>query len=303
MTIGKYILVWRFSQLEAGRKPEAMIEEAVGLGLGMVAIKIADGAAVNDGSGSDEKIRFYVDHLHARGLQVWGWQYLYGGRRLVRKDGKVIGSAENTYSTPEKEAKVAIARVKQFGFDGYIMDPEAEYKTAPAGRAARFMSLVHAGLGQTPIALCSYRFPKVHPELPWGEFLPYTDCHMPQVYWQPGPRGTGYGADGRLQAVIELEKSIQQLRELRDLPVLPAGRAYISDGHPNPRNYEIAGFLERCVSLKLEGAGFWNWDSLRPAYPGAAERAQAIACFHWPGEEPKSNHLFMPFVAGGTDDV
>ena len=163
MTIGKFILVWKLAQLESGRAAGALIEEAAGLGLGMVALKIADGAASADGSGGDDKLRWYVTELHKRGIEVWGWQYLYGGRRLVRDSaGRVIGSAENGYSTPENEARVAVARVRALGLDGYIMDPESEYKTAPAGRASRFMSQVRAGLGAVPVALCSFRYPVMH---------------------------------------------------------------------------------------------------------------------------------------------
>jgi hypothetical protein len=298
MNIGKWLFLWQFSQTQAGRSAEALVDEAVSLGLGMVAIKIADGAAVAGGSGSRAELLHYTEALRKRGISVWGWQYLYGGRRLVRdSQGRIIG-AENYYSTPEREAEAAVQQVKLFGLDGYIADPEAEYKTAPKGRAGRFMRLLRAGIGNLPVALCSYRYPNVHRELDWAGFLEYTDYHAPQVYWGQGAKGDGRLADGRYLAVVELDESVRQLRALRDLPFLPVGRAYIGDGHANPSGAEIVAFLSHARKLGFGGAGLWNWDSLRPGYPGSASRLEAIRGFVWETKAPVEmpHKVFLPLV-------
>jgi hypothetical protein len=299
MHIGKFLFIWQFNQLESGRPVEAIIEEACELQLGMVAIKIADGASTFGASGPDAKVRFYVDELHRRGIQVWGWHYLYGGRRLLRNEqGQVIGTTENTFSTPETESNIAVQQMRALGLDGYIMDPEAEYKSAPAGRAARFMSRVRVGLGNVPIALCSYRFPQLHPELPWNEFLAQTDIHMPQVYWGEGSMRNGMTASGQLIAALDLDRSVAQLSALKSIPFLPVGRIYIGDGHSNPQPYEITGFMNRARELGFDGAGFWNWDSLRPKYSGASVRLQVLKSYQWLQSSPPEYNLFLPIFRG-----
>ena len=60
MHIGKFLFVWKFTQLEAvpggrPRAPESLVEEAVALGLGMVAVKIADGAAAAGSSAAPSR--------------------------------------------------------------------------------------------------------------------------------------------------------------------------------------------------------------------------------------------------------
>lgn len=302
MKLGKFLFIWKFLQLESGRSTFEMIQQAIDLNLGMVAIKIADGASSLDGSGSDAKIKQYVDQLHSKGIQVWGWHYLYGGRRLVRNaEGKIIGSQENNYSTPEREANIASSRLHQFGLDGYIMDPEAEYKTAPVGRAQHFMNLLRSQIGSSiPVALCSYRYPKYHRELPWLEFLSKTDFHMPQVYWGEGANKNGLLNDGRYLSVVELDESVKQLKALANIPVLPVGRAYIGDGHSNPRPEEIRAFMERTDQLAFNGVGFWNWDSLRPNYPGGLSRLAEISKFKSSGKVDgitcPNCKVFIPFV-------
>lgn len=284
---GKYLFVWLFAQVEYGRTIDQIADDALEMDVRMVAVKIADGAAVNGASTTADRMRLYVDAFHKRGIQVWGWQYLYGGRKVVRDSaGNVIGFTENTYSTPQSEAQIAIDQLARFGLDGYIMDPEREYKTAPAGRASEFMGRLRAGIGALPVGLCSYRYPRVHPELAWREFLAETDYHMPQVYWGHGPSMNGMTSDGRWCSQVELDTSVEQLRALKDIPFMPVGRAYIGDGHAGPRPEEITAFLDRARALEFVSAGFWAWDFLRPSYPGASDRKAAISDFSWSTTPP-----------------
>ena len=45
------------------------------------------------------------------------------------------------------------------------------------------MTRLRASLPTFPFALSSYRYPTLHPALPWEAFLEKCDYNMPQVYW------------------------------------------------------------------------------------------------------------------------
>ena len=63
-----------------------------------------------------------------------------------------------------------------------MIDVEREYKDAGKSKAAAtFMNRLRAALPHIPVALCSYRFPSYHPQIPWKVFLERCDLNMPQV--------------------------------------------------------------------------------------------------------------------------
>jgi hypothetical protein len=51
-----------------------------------------------------------IQALRARGIQVWGWHYVYG-------------------QNVQGESRIAIQRVKQLQLDGYVINAEIEYRT------------------------------------------------------------------------------------------------------------------------------------------------------------------------------
>ena len=67
---------------------------------------------------------------------------------------------------------MAIRRIRQFNLDGYVLDVEKEYKQAGKKAAARrFMSQLRSAYPALPIALSSYRYPSLHPQVPWEGIL------------------------------------------------------------------------------------------------------------------------------------
>jgi hypothetical protein len=71
-----------------------------------------------------------------------------------------------------EEARIAIQRVRQFNLDGYVIDAEKQYETSTKRPAAqRFMEEVRSALPGLPVALSSFRYPSMHSQLPWKEFL------------------------------------------------------------------------------------------------------------------------------------
>ncbi len=70
---------------------------------------------------------------------------------------------------------------------------------------------------------------------------------MPQVYWVQSSN-----------PAEQLEKSYTQYREITDLPYLPTGAAYCSDGWC-PTDEQIVEFAAKAEELQLPGINFWEW--------------------------------------------
>lgn len=216
-------------------------------GFAYAAVKVADGIVrFNQRPVGDR----YVDDIlpglfasfHGAGLPLIGWHYLYG-------------------ANPIGEAETAAARIKQFGLQGYILDPESEYCLANDGTATRFMRRLRE-LVDVPLALCSYRYPSLHRELPWMEFLNgmdanHGDVHMPQVYWE---------ADASAQGPTkQLAQSWAELKKLKELPVVPVGPAY---GRAFEAYYwastpeQMINFNQAAHDLRCPGISWWAWDEM-----------------------------------------
>ncbi len=256
---GKGILIWQGKNW-GDKTPQAAAQACQELRLSWVGLKIGDDASTRYASYPDMPAAVRV--FRAAGLFVWGWHYVYGGVR-IRKDG----TAYRYGPSPEQEAAFAVQQVADLGLDGYIMDPEKEYKVLdPARRAVLFTK----GLTpmRVPVGLCSYRFPRLHPEFPWAEFVAAADVHMPQVYWGPG------------RAVPDLDQSATELLLKRKLPVVPVGRAYIGDGHPGPAPAEVGAFMQRAMDRGCPGVSFWALDFLK-LHKGGPALAEAIRQFVW----------------------
>jgi hypothetical protein len=237
---GKGMYLWKISQAEGG-DPAAIAHAAEQAGLTHVLLKIADGNYpynVDLSTGKD-LVWPVVQSLRSRGIEVWGWHYVYGYE-------------------PVKEADVAIARIRSLDLAGYVIDAEAEYKQPGKEVAARqFMARLRSALPTYPIALSSYRYPSYHPQFPWKPFLEKVDLNMPQVYWllshNPGD---------------QLARSVQEFQSMTPYrPVIPTGAAF-KQGSWSPTEADILDFFQTAQRLNLSAANFWEWTNCRLHPPG-----------------------------------
>ncbi len=265
MIDGKGMLVWQGRNIAKG-DPQKLLEICQEMKLSWVGLKIGDDTDQRTASYPGAMIET-VHRLRAGGLKVWGWHYIYGGV-MVSKSGKYYADGPS----PALEADFAKATVNALGLDGYIIDAEKEFKGMAQGPRAKIFVDRLRGIG-VPVALCSYRFPSLHPEFPWAEFLAGTDLHMPQVYWGPG------------KAVSDLDRSLTELTGKRSLPMAPVGRAYIGDGHPDPAPAELTAFMTRAQDRGMPGVSFWAMDFLY-LHAGGQERQQAITNYNWGNQPP-----------------
>lgn len=234
---GKGFFIWQIPNCEDG-DVEKIADLAKEAQLSHVLIKIADTKyryQIYDGV---DKAPALVDALRKRQIAVWGWQYVKG-------------------DDPIGEANQAIKRVKQFNLDGFVIDAEAEYKKEGKVNAARrYMMRLRESLPDTPIALSSYRYPSIHGQIPWSEFLKGCDYNMPQVYWMQ--------ADNPGE---QLRSCVRQFSELEPVrPVIPTGAAFRERGwEPTPE--EVLEFLDTAQDLNLSAANLYSWDSCREHLP------------------------------------
>jgi hypothetical protein len=260
---GKGFYIWQIPNCEKG-DPTKIAARAASAGLTHVLIKIADaGNAFNIDKNGRDLIPPVVAALHAKGIQAWGWHYVYG-------------------YDPAVEARVAVQRTTALQLDGYVIDAEAEYQYS--GRAAvakTFCQQLRAGLGNLPIAVSSYRFPAYHTAFPWSVFFQYCDYNFPQVYWEQSHNG----AD-QLQLCYEQFQKFTPIR-----PIIPAGPAYSNAGW-RPSASELTAFMQKALELNMTAANFFSWDySTQPSY---LDLWNAVANFPWPAPPTTDIVLRLP---------
>lgn len=279
MITGKGVFIWQGKQCGPKRTGfndvQSAVDVCVLMGLTHVVLKIGDGTSRYSQSYAD--MAAAVQSFRAAGIGVWLWHYVTCGVWFNEDDQPRLSNV-----TPEMDAAFALKAIRELKPDGYVIDAEKELKVInQKERARNFMKTLMAGSGPgIPVALSSFRFPRLHPELPWDEFLAGCDLVMPEVYWQPKsiwhPK---WGPEG------ELRESITQTLAKRQLPIVPTGRAYIGDGHPNPTTQEITTFLETAKSLGCPAANFWALDFLFYHLGGQA-RMEAISDYAWDPTTP-----------------
>ncbi len=250
MTIeGKGMFVWRVRGCEDG-KVQTIADMAQAAGFTHILLKVADGNfSYNiDVKTGEDLADALTKALKARNIKVYGWHYVYG-------------------YDPKAEAERAIQRVQGLGLDGYVIDAEMEYKDQP--RAARiYMDRLRAGLGaSTPIGLSSYRYPHLHPQLPWKEFLLKCDFNMPQVYWLKA-----HNPGDQLRRCLQAFQKVEPFR-----PLIPTGSIFThSDWKPTVE--EVSDFIETTKELNLTAVNFWEWSKARKYLP---EIWNMFAAYPW----------------------
>ncbi|MEW6717071.1 MAG: nuclear transport factor 2 family protein [Chloroflexota bacterium] len=249
MTVsGKGYYLWKILNCEGGNV-ESIARLAQEAQLSHLLLKIADGVNPYNYDRNVDLLPPLVQTLRKKGIQAWGWHYVYG-------------------DNPLSEARIAIQRIEDLGLDGYVIDAEEQYKQPGKDTAAkRFMRELRVSLPDFPIALSSYRYPSYHPQLPWSQFLEKCDINMPQVYWMfannPG---------AQLNRCVREFKGMSPAR-----PIIPTGAAFSEHGW-TPQPNEITEFLRTAQELNLTAVNFWEWSTAR-SIPTVWK---AIKDFEWP---------------------
>lgn len=262
---GKGFFIWRISDCENG-DANAIANLAQQADFNHALIKLADRTSpYNYDSDSDTDLVLPVAQaLRARGIQVWGWHYIYGDE-------------------PIGEADIAIQRVQQINPDVYVLDVEKEFKEPGKSAAAdKFMDRLRASLPSLTVALCSYRFPSYHPQIPWQTFLESCDLNMPQVYWE--------FAHNPIEQLTRSVREFQAMTPYR--PIIPVGSAYKRGGW-SPTPGDVQQFLQTAQDLNLSAANFWEWSHTRRYLP---EVWDAVKDYSW-STTPLPKDITQQYIA------
>ena len=242
---GKGMYIWQILECEAGN-PSEIVKQALAAGISHVFVKIADGIYAYGLNRLIDLPAVVVKALQQAGITVWGWHYVYG-------------------NDPIREAEMAGRHIKETGVTGYVVDAESEYKLPGKAAAARvFMARLRADLPDFPVGLSSYRYPSLHPQFPWVEFLSRCDVNIPQVYWM-------FAANPGEQ----LRRSVAEFAELPvRRPLIPTGAAW-KQGSWKVTPAQVVEFMDTAKALGLPGASFWSWQHARADLPAVWEAVAA----------------------------
>lgn len=249
----KGFFIWRISAILNGDVSQ-IAATAQNAGLSHLLIKVADGKYDYNISKGVDMLPPLITQLRKRGIQVWGWHYVYG-------------------ASPKEEADRAVLRMKQLNLDGYVINAEGPFKASGMASAAQtLMSRLRSNANGVPIGLSTYRYPSVHPEFPIAAFEPYVDIWMPQVYWQAATN-----------PAWQLNKSYNEYKKLgASRPYVPTGAAYRA-GSWAPTGSQVTEFLKEARKLNLPAANFWEWGA---ATSIGADLWDAVKAFTWAGSTP-----------------
>lgn len=261
---GKGFFIWKLKNCEGG-DPNAITAVAQKAGLSYVLIKVADRDNIYnyDYERRLDLVPPVARALQAAGIQVWGWQYIYG-------------------DDPLGEARKAVQRIRQLNLDGFVVNAERQFKEAGKDVVARrYMKELTSTVPETPIALSTYRFPSYHPQFPYKDFLAFSDFAMPQVYWM-----------GATNPDVQLTKSLREYQRINSsVPIIPTGYAFSEHGY-SPKPNEVELFMRTAKTLNLKSVNFWEWSSARNQLP---EIWKTISDFSWSGV-PREKDIIEKYI-------
>ena len=218
---GNGMWIWYMSKSEGGNL-DAIAARAKGAGMSTVFVKSADGADV-----WSQFTPQLVNELHARGLRVCAWQFVYG-------------------ADPLGEASAAAASIAD-GADCFVIDAETAYEGRYAS-AQKYLVALRSAIGlDYPLAFTSFPYVDYHPRLPYSVFLGPggAQANLPQVYWK--------AIGGTVDAVSA--KTVANNR-IYGTPIAPLGQSY-----DVPRAADLRRFRALWAGYGAGGLSWWSWQS------------------------------------------
>jgi hypothetical protein len=241
---GNGMWIWYLSRSEGGNL-DAIAARAHGAGMSTVFIKSSDGS-----SAWGQFTRPLVLALHARGLRVCAWQFVYGAK-------------------PEAEAQVGAAAAAA-GADCLVIDAESAYEGRYVA-AQQYIAKLRAAVGPNyPLGLTTFPYVHYHPRMPYSVFLApgAAQANLPQVYW----KAIGASVDAVSARTVAHNR-------IYGVPMAPLGQAY-----DHPTSAELRRFRALWSGYGAGGLSWWSWqEASANTWATLAERAPAPAAASDPG--------------------
>jgi peptidoglycan hydrolase-like protein with peptidoglycan-binding domain len=217
---GQGMWIWYVSQSDGGNVA-SIVAQAHAAGITTLFIKSSDGGSNYWSQFSPE----LVAQLHANGLKVCAWQYVYG-------------------TNPVGEASLG-ARAVATGADCLVIDAESEYE-GHYGAAQTYIADLRAAIGPTyPLGLASFPYVYDHTSFPYSVFLGPNGAQFnaPQMYW----KDIGNSVDTAYANTYISNRVYAR-------PIFPLGQTY---NHPS--SPELVRFREEAVDYGATGISWWDW--------------------------------------------
>jgi hypothetical protein len=216
---GSGMWIWYVNKANGG-DPNAIVAQAQAHGISTVFVKSGDGTSY-----WSQFTPELVAALHAGGLRVCAWQYVYGAK-------------------PGPEAAVA-ARGVQAGADCFVIDAESEYQGRYA-QAQTYIAALRQAVGPDyPVGLAAFPYTDYHPSFPYSVFLGPNGAQFnaPQAYW----KAIGGGVDAVVDHTYRFNR--------------PYGRAIapIGQNYDSPPPNEIVRFRQLAAWEGATGLSWWSW--------------------------------------------
>jgi hypothetical protein len=241
---GQGMWIWYLSQSDGG-SIATIAAQAHAAGIGTVFIKSSDGST-NFWSQFTPTL---VADLHAAGLRVCAWQYVYG-------------------SYPVGEAELGAKAVAD-GADCLVIDAEAEYEGRYAS-AQRYIETLRAKVGASyPVGLASFPYVDYHEPFPYSVFLGPggAQFNLPQMYWK------AIGTSVSNVYVHTYEENLIYGR-----PICPLGQTY-----EDPSAQQLVAFRSLAAPYGACGTSYWDWQETSSS--GWAALAAPLVPEHVPQPE------------------
>ncbi|HWY89107.1 MAG TPA: peptidoglycan-binding domain-containing protein [Solirubrobacteraceae bacterium] len=217
---GQGMWIWYVNQ-SGGGNLAAIAAQAHAAGVSTVFVKSSDGSTNYWSQFSPE----LVQQLHAAGLHVCAWQYVYG-------------------TSPAGEASLG-AKAVATGADCLVIDAEAEYE-GRYGSAQTYIADLRAKIGGAyPLGLATFPYVYYHTAFPYSVFLGPNGAQFnaPQMYWKD--IGT---------SVDTVYANTYIANRVYGRPIYPLGQTY---NHPS--GTELVRFREEAVDYGSSGISWWDW--------------------------------------------
>jgi hypothetical protein len=222
---GRGMWIWYVSRSNGGTL-SSIISNARRYGISTLMIKSSDGPTVWSQFNSS-----LVSTLHASGMHVCAWQYVYGNHPLL-------------------EAQAGAAAV-QDGADCLVIDAESEYEGKYVA-AQSYITQLRKLIGQSfPVALAGFPYVDYHPGFPYSIFLGAggAQYNTPQMYWVD--IGT---------SVNTVYAHTYAYNTVYRRPIDPLGQVY-----ENPPLGQLIRFRQLSRTYGAAGVSWWDWQQATTA--------------------------------------
>jgi hypothetical protein len=217
---GQGMWIWYVSKSAAGSLP-AIVAQAHAAGVTTVFVKSSDGSSNYWSQFSPE----LVQQLHANGLRVCAWQFVYG-------------------TDPVGEAELGAQAVAS-GADCLVIDAESAYENR-YGAAQAYIDTLRAKIGPSyPVGLASFPYVDYHESFPYSVFLGPNGAQFnaPQMYWKD--IGT---------SVADVFVHTYEENLIYGRAIAPLGQTYQS-----PSAEELVAFRSLAAAYGAKGVSWWDW--------------------------------------------